>query len=190
MKANAAVKAFLLQRFFLNFRNCLFIKENKTDFELRIRSHSRNDWIERVLAHPADKGNKILVADLHEIANYNDKHPNQPLKILEERIMRINEWFSVKGHSNNFMIPLYSKMTLRLRENGLLDRIIAKWFDLQSVRPPPLESDPVVLTFDHVGFTFYISGAFLIVATIVFVLEIMFEKLKISLKRKFINRYL
>jgi len=162
-----------LCRFFLNFKRCDHRNSRKdNEYELRIRSHNARDWIERVLRNPADKGNKILVADLHEIADYNDKHPNQPLTIINDRIIKISEWIvGERGQSNEFLMPLYMKLNMRLRENGLLDRITAKWFDVSKVRPPPLESDPVVLTWDHVGVAFKICGAFLLLAAIVFMTE-------------------
>jgi len=140
---------------------------------LRFRHHYAKDWIERVLANPTDKGNKVLVADNHEIADYNEKHPNQPLTIIDERIIKINEWIAGEygSKANEFLMPLYNKLTMKLRENGLLDRITAKWFDVSKVRPPPLENEPVVLTWDHVGVAFKICGAFLLLAAIFFMTE-------------------
>jgi len=138
---------------------------------LRIIYHQAKDWIERVTTNPIDKGNKILVADNHEIADYNDQHPNQPLTIINERIIKINEWIAGKENANEYLMPLYNKLSMRLRENGLLDRVTAKWFDVSKVRPPPLDSEPVVLTWDHVGVTFKICGTFLLLAAIVFMAE-------------------
>jgi len=173
----------------LKFETCLW-QRNKTDFELRIRHHVAKDWIKRVLKNPMDKGNKILVADSHEIADYNDQHPNQPLTIIDERIMKINDWIEVHQLSNDFLMPLYQREATRLRENGLLDRVTKKWFDILKVRPRPLENDPVVLTWDHVGVAFKICGAFLLLALIVFVFEVLFiKRLKLMLLQKFIDRY-
>jgi len=123
--------------------------------------------------NPIDKGNKILVADNHEIAEYNDKHPNQPLTIINERIIKINDWITGETYENPnaFLMPLYKKLSMKLRENGLLDRVTKKWFDVSKVRPPPLESEPVVLTWDHVAVAFKICGAFLFLAAIVFMTE-------------------
>jgi len=154
----------------LRFESC-FLLQDKTDYELRIRSHKSKNWIERVLKNSTNNGNKILVADSHEVADYNDKHPNQPLTIIDERIMKVNDWISVFGGTNAFLMPLYDREAMRLRENGLLDRITKKWFDVSKVRPPPLESEPVVLTWDHVGVGFKVCGAFLLLAAIVFMAE-------------------
>jgi len=154
----------------LDFKSCLLIR-NKDDFELRIRSHKSKNWIERVLKNPTDKGNKILVADSHEIADYNDKHPNQSLTIIDERIMKLNDWIDVYAESNAFLMPLYDREAMRLRENGLLDKVTKKWFDVSKVRPPPVAKEPVVLTWDHVGGAFKICGAFLLLAAIVFMTE-------------------
>jgi len=157
----------------LDFKSCFLINENKRDFELRIRHHESRDWIERVLTNPTDKGNKILFADSHEIADYNDKHPNQTLTIIDQRIIKISEWIVSKEKSNAFLMPLYMKLNMKLRENGLLDRITKKWFDVSKVRPPPLASEPVVLTWDHVGVGFKICGAFLLLAIVVFLFEVL-----------------
>jgi len=178
----------------LIFQNGNFLIKNQSDdFELRIRTHRSSNWIAKILASPTDSGNKILVADTHEIADYNKKHPNQPLMILDERIIKYSDWMVTEGVFNKFLFPLYSEMSMKLRENGLLDRIIAKHFDPRDVRPPPLESDPVVLDFDRVGVAFKISGAFLSLAFIIFMKEITFKKMKQLLLRKilfyFLNRY-
>jgi len=180
----------LLLRFRLNFENCFKRRDN--EFKLRIKYHTSKKWIANVLAHPINSINSILVADTHEIADYNKKNPNQPLKILDVRIITKNDWIRSESR-NEFMIPLYSEMSLKLRENGLLDRIMANYSDPRDVRPPPLESDPVELTFDHVGVAFKICGAFLILASIIFMKEIIFYKLKQIMLRKilffFINRF-
>jgi len=161
-------------------------------YELRIRYHYSPNWIANVLAHPIHSNNYILIADTHEIADYNNKNPNQPLKILDVRIISKNDWIK-SGTRSDFLNSLYSEMSLKLRENGLLDQIISKHFDPRDIRPPPLESDPVVLTLDHVGVTFKICGAFLMLAFIIFMKEITFKKLKQMLLRKilfyFLNRY-
>jgi len=157
----------------LNFESCFHRNDSKSDYELRIRHHQSKNWIEGVLKNPTNKGSKILVADSHEIADYNDKHPNQPLTIIDNRIMRVNDWVVAElgSKANEFLMPLYMKLSMRLRENGLLDRITKKWFDISKVRPPPVESEPVVLTWNHVGVGFKICGAFLLLAAIVFMTE-------------------
>jgi len=174
----------------LDFKSCFV--ESHEPYELKIRYHYSKKWIANVLAHPIHSNNYILIADTHEIADYNKDNPNQPLKILDERIISKNDWIKTEAESN-FLIPLYTDMNMKLRENGLLDNIIAKHFDPRDVRPPPLESDPVVLTLDHVGVTFKICGAFLMLAFIIFMKEITFKKLKQMLLRVilfyFINRY-
>jgi len=173
----------------LNFKSCL-LGGSKSDYELRIRSHDEKNWTERVLTHPADNRNKILVADSHEIADYNGKYPNQPLTIIDERIIKVNDWIAVRTQSNEFLMPLYDRESMRLRENGLLDRVTKKWFDVSKVRPPPLESEPVVLTWDHVGVAFKICGAFLLLASIVFMFEVLLiKRLKLMLLQKLIDRY-
>jgi len=157
----------------LNFKNCIYIKRNRSDYDLRFRRHRARDWIEEVLMDPTDEGNKILVADNHEIAKYNDKHPNQPLTIINERIMKVNDWIlgDWPSNPNAFLMPLYNDLSMKLRENGLLDRVTAKWFDVSKVRPPPLENDPIVMTWDQYGVGFKICGAFLLLAAIVFMTE-------------------
>jgi len=179
-----------ISRFRLSFENC-FVKSNDP-YKLRIRHHLSKNWIANVLANPIDSKNKILIADTHEIADYNKDNPNQPLKILDERIITKNEWIKSDSRSD-FLVQLYSEMNMKLRENGLLDQIVSKYFEPRNIRPPPLKSDPVELTFDHVGVTFKICGAFLMLAFIILMKEITFKKLKQMLLRKilfyFINRY-
>jgi len=155
----------------LRFRNCLVRNENATGYELRIRQHHSSDWIENVMMNPSEAGKKILIADAYEIAEYNSKNPNQPLRILDERIIKINDWIVAASATNAFLFPIYQKAAMRLRENGLLDRVIAKWFDSKKIRPPSLESDPKVLTFDNVGVAFKIGGGLLILAVFIFMLE-------------------
>jgi len=159
----------------LDFRNCLQLGRNKSDFELRFnRSSTRSDWIELALRNQPKRNELILIADSHEIADYNDKHPNQPLKILDRRIIRFSDFL---GKEHAFMNPLFKKTFVRLLENGLLERIIEKWVDLVKVRPPPLESEPKVLTFDHVGVAFKIAGGFLALSVVTFVFEELVGKL-------------
>jgi len=162
-------------RFHLSFRDCT-VKRNLDDYDLRLRFHDAVDWIEMALSK--DRNSKVLVADTHEIADYNNKHPNAPLKIIEERIIKVSEWLTGTERANEFLIPLYQKAELRLRENGLLDRIIAKWFNVQDVRPPPLESDPVVLTFDHVGVAFKICAGFIVLSLLTLIIEFIVSKLR------------
>jgi len=141
--------------------------------ELKIRRHLARDWIELVLTNPKDRGNKILIADSHEIADYNLKHPDKPLKMLDERIMMFNDLFLVGKYHNefDFLNSLLKKAALRLRENGLLDQIIAKYVDSKKLRPPPEESEPVVLTLDHVGVAFKLCGGFFALGLVVFMIE-------------------
>jgi len=150
----------------LNFQCCLR-SDCDSDHELRIRYHNSKDWIARVLENPT-----------HEIADYNEKHPNKPIKILDERIIKLSDWITGNEKPHEYLNPLYNKIGTRLRENGLLDRIIEKWFDAKQVRPPPLDSEPQVLTFDHVGVAFKISAGFLILALVMFLLEVCYAKIK------------
>jgi len=159
----------------------------KVESNLKLKLHRSIEWIDLVLSNRTDRNKIVLVADSHEIADYNGKHPNAPLKIIDRRIFRFHDFIGMEVEK---LIPIYIKATSKLLENGLLERIITKWVDLSKIRPPQEESDPIVLTFDHVGFTFYISGAFLILAAIVFLLELSLRKFKISLKQKFVSRYL
>jgi len=151
-------------------KNCMLIKEAKDDYDLNIRAHARSDWVDFVFATHEDRDKIILIADSHEIADYNDKHPGAPLKILDQRILKFNDFIGV-DKEHEYLIPLYIKAAKRLQENGLLERVIAKWIDLENIRPPEEESDPVVLTFSHVNFIFIICGAFLAFSAFVFVLE-------------------
>jgi len=155
------------------------------EYTLKLRLHSSSDWMSKVISLGHE--GKVLVADTHEIAAYNEKHPDRPLKILDERIIKFNEFI---GMDLEYLIPIYIKSAGRLRENGLLDRAIEKWFDAKQVRPPPLESEPQVLTFDHVGVAFKISAGFLILALVMFLLEVCYAKMKKSLLGKLVDRFL
>jgi len=152
--------------------------ENINENELQIRHHYTSDWIKNVMANPSEAGRKILIADAYEIADYNGKNPNQTLKILDERIIKVYDWIISNDASNAFLFPLYDKAALKLRENGLLDRLISKWFDSKKVRPQPIESEPIVLTFENVGIAFKIGGGLLVLAAFIFVLERLIMYLK------------
>jgi len=149
----------------------LIIDKEKEDNELVIRLHWTPNWIDLVLSTHRNRDELILIADSHEIADYNERHPNAPLKILDQRIIKVRDFPRGKWREAEFLNPLMKKAALRLSENGLLDRIIAKYVDPTKLRPPPLKSDPVVLTFDHVGVAFKIIGGFLAIAIFTFLLE-------------------
>jgi len=155
----------------LNFANCLIIDKVKEENELEVRIHSIYNWIDLVLSTHQNPNELILIADTHEIAGYNDKHPNAPLKILDHRIIKFRDFPIGRWTEHVFLIPLLRTAAIRLSENGLLERIIEKWVDLSNVRPPPLESDPVVLTFDHVGVAFKICAGFIILSLLTFIIE-------------------
>jgi len=149
----------------------LIRQEITNEHELQIRHHYASDWIEKVMSNPSEAGRKILIADTYEIAEYNTKNPNATLKILDERIIKINDWLIGRDPSNAILFPIYQKAALKLRENGILSATIAMWFDSKQVRPPPQNAGPVVLTFDNVGVAFKIGGGLLIVANLIFMLE-------------------
>jgi len=140
-----------------------------------------------VLSNDKNRDNVILIADNHEIAAYNDKHPDQPLKILDQRILQFNDFI---GWESQNLVPIYKKAAERLRENGLLEKLNARWIRLENVRPPPIAIEPKVLTFDHVGVAFKLSGGFFVLAFILFVYEVSNVKLRTFLLRKMLDRCL
>jgi len=159
-------------RFYLNFRNCLVDERNKSDYELRIRHHLASNWIAKVMANlTADRDKIILIADTYEIATYNANNSNQPLKILDERIIKYADWVTGKYNSNGYLYQLYQKAAVKLRENGLLAQITENWLKINEIRPPPQKAEPKALIFDHVGVAFKISGGLLILAVVSFILE-------------------
>jgi len=166
-------------RYELNLTDCYKVGK-QDDYRLRLRRHSSADWISLVLSNQKNRDKVILIADNHEIAAYNDKHPDQPLEILDQRILQFNDFI---GMENQHLIPIYVKATERLRENGLLEKLNSRWIHLENVRPLAVATDPKVLTFDHVGVAFKLSGGFLVLALILFVYEVSNVKLRTLLLR-------
>jgi len=174
-------------RYELNLTDCAYKFENVTDFRLKLKLHSSIDWISLVLSNQTNRDKVILIADNHEIAAYNDKHPDQLLKILDQRILQFNDFICTRMQYKH-LVPIYNKAAERLRQNGLLERLNARWIHLENVRPLPIASEPKVLNFDHVGVAFKLSGGFLVLAFIFFVYEVSNVKLRTFLLRKMLER--
>jgi len=114
----------------------------------------------------------VLVADSYQIAAYNKLHLKEPLNILDEVIVESYGLFNLKM-DYPIILPILGKFGKKLRENGLLDRIISKWIDLKMMKPPPQESEPMVLTLDHLGIGFKLYAIAISLAMIGFISEVL-----------------
>jgi len=118
----------------------------------------------------APNNNSVLVADSFQIAEYNKQHPEDPLNILDEVIIG-SFGFLTDERIHSYMMTALYKAGMRLRENGMLDRIIDKWIDLRNIRPAPLPSEPKVLTLTAIEVAFKIYGYSNVICSIAFVME-------------------
>jgi len=163
----------------LNFFTC-FYRNTSDPFELVIKKissfylewHGYRQWNDSTLPAylNAPNNESVLVADSFQIAEYNQQHPEDPLNILDEVI--VGSYGLLSGSNMHFYVmEALHKTGMRLRENGILDRIINKWIDLRNVRPEPPESEPKVLTLTAIGVAFKIYGFFIAFCMIGFAIE-------------------
>jgi len=135
----------------------------------------------------APNSESVLIADSFQIADYNEQHPEDPLKILDEVIIG----FYDSLHYDKFSLPVmnyFGKSVMGLRENGMLDRIIAKWIDLKNVRPPPPEpEEPKVLTLSSIGVGFKIYAASILICLLAFALEIFRNQLTLFIRAQLLK---
>jgi len=161
---------------------------------LLIRSNNFNtQWNESILQPYLDsmqlKSQSILVAESFDIAEYNTRNPDKPLKVLDERITEIS--FSFIGETDHFvLLTLIERVGQRLTENGILHRLIAKWIHLENLRPQPEPEKPKVLSMKHVGVGFKVFGMSLGISLFVFVLERLKPFIKIKIVHYFIDLFL
>jgi len=163
----------------LNFFTCL-CRNTSDPYELMIKKvnsffleqFGHRQWKDSTLTAylNAPNNESVLVADSFQIAEYNKQHPENPLKILDEVI--IGSYGLLSNHfMHSYMLDAFQNTGMRLRENGILDKIINKWIDLRNVRPAPPESEPKVLTLTAIGVAFKIYGFFIALCVIVFANE-------------------
>jgi len=165
----------------LNFTQCFYRNTSDADsYELVIKKvrpfyleyYGFRKWNNSTLQAylNAPNNESVLVADSYQIAEYNQQHPKDPLKILDEVIVGSYSFLS-DPRLHSYMLEALHKAGMRLRENGILDRIIDKWVDLRNVRPAPPESEPKVLTLTAIGVAFKIYGFFIALCVIFFAIE-------------------
>jgi len=118
----------------------------------------------------APNNESVLIADFFQIAEYNKQHPEDPLKILDEVIIGSYSLLSSEAVPSYVIEALQNDGT-RLRENGMLDRIINKWIDFRNIRPALAERKPKVLTLAAIGVAFKIYGFFIALCVIGFAIE-------------------
>jgi len=181
-------------RFHLNTSTCFFPDERKVN-ELPIKTNefAESTWHESILQPYLDsmqlKSESILVAESFDIAEYNTRNPNNPLKVLDERIIEKRTSF-IYDPEQFVLLTLIEKRGKLLSENGILHKLIAKSVHLENLKPQPEPEDPKVLGMKHVGVGFKIFGMSLGISLFVFVLERLKPFIKIKIVHYLIDLFL
>jgi len=169
----------LHSRYPVNFANCV-----DPDDLSKIREYDENkftmeyagffNWSSTLADFLNDQTQmeKILIADQFQISEYNEQHPNDTLNILDEVIFGYYDSLLPVTIDQSPDLVIYEAVLILLRENGLIDRTLNKYFDLKNLKPEPEPEDPKVLTLSHLGFGFKIHCFFLLLALITFVAEV------------------
>jgi len=145
-----------------------------------------NEWYESILQPYMDslqlKSGSILVAKSFLIAEYNERNPNNPLKVLDERITETSMDL-IDDPDHFILLALIDRVGQRLTENGILHQLIRKWIHLENLRPKLEPEKPKVLSMKHVGVGFKIYGISVGLSLFVFVLE----RIKLFIKAKIVH---
>jgi len=116
------------------------------------------------------KSESILVAESFDIADYNERNPNNPLKVLDERITGTSMGF-LGDVDQVALLTLIERVGQRLTENGVFNQLIGKSIHLENLRPQPEPEKPKVLGMKHVGVGFKVYGMSVGLSMLGFVLE-------------------
>jgi len=116
----------------------------------------------------------ILVADNYQITEYNDEHPEAPLRILNQRILQFYD--STLFVARPQIAAMTESFFKQCSENGVITKTISKTIKIDKMKPPIEPNEPKVFTMQHLQVGFKIHAVFLFVALILFLLEfIMFR---------------
>jgi len=151
---------------------------NETTYAMEFDGHL--NWNDSTLSAylNAPRNGTILIADQFQIAAYNGKYQNESLNVLDEAIFGFYDSLMSKYITQGPEFIVFEKASTMLRENGILNRIISQYFDLNSFKPQAEPDEPKVLGLSHLGFGFKMHCFCLFVTLIVFGLEIIFAKLQ------------
>jgi len=175
----------------LNFINCWDKKEefelpllNDTTFAMEFDGHL--NWNDSTLPAYLNsfQSESILIADQFQIAAYNERHPNDPLNVLDEVIFGFYDSLKTLDFEKGPETIVFEKASILLRENGILNRIISKYSNINNFKPKPEPDEPKVLSLGELGFGFKIVCAFLFLAMIAFAFEIISARLILKPKTK------
>jgi len=124
-----------------------------------------------------NSSNVILITNTFDVINYNKQNPLSPMRILpeEERFMRVYEGFHTT--QDYFLMPSLMRAIEQLKQNGIIDRIMAKYYDKSYIYPPPPEGEPEVLTLGQTAFAFKLLAICVSFSFAVFVVEVDYKKI-------------
>jgi hypothetical protein len=111
-----------------------------------------------------DGSNRALYANTFGI-----KYFKPPYLVLKEKI--ISDYIGAVMPMNFFLFESYNEKIIQLTESGIIEKILRQKPEMQE------ESQPVVLSFDHLLIWFMLWAGFLGIASAVFVGEILVRKL-------------
>jgi len=111
----------------------------------------------------------ILVADTHQIAAYNEEHPDAPLRILDERI---KGFYESPFAQQPFLEPILEKAVPFFTESGVINHIMSIHNNLEMLRPLPELQEPQVMTMNHLAISFKVYLIFIAVSVLAFAIEV------------------
>jgi len=161
---------FSFPRFTWNVLNCFYKKDSEFDAEIVTGVYTWKSSV--MMSYQNDSRcpeNCVLIADSYQIAAYNEKHPNAPLRILDERIKGYYE--SLFGE-HYFLAPILEKAVPFFTESGVINHIMSKYSDLKMLRPSPGSKRPQVMTMNHLGINFKIYLICNAISLFVFLIEV------------------
>jgi len=126
------------------------------------------------------RSESILVADQFQIAAYNEKHPEDPLNVLNEIFFGFfDSLFNFKTE-NSAESTVFEKASIMLRENGIIYRIMSKYIDSNNLKAEPPPHEPKTLTLSHLGFGFEIYFLCLMLTLILLLFEIIVMRISLA----------
>jgi hypothetical protein len=137
----------------------------------RVKVISENASIVNLLA---DGANNAFITDTEHL-NYLEKSLNGTKKftVLKEIVM--SDYLGFKYYNNDFMLKPISRIIGQLYESGIAQRIVD---NEAALNYEETSTDPVPLSWKHLGIWFYISLGLLIPAVLVFFVEQYVHELK------------
>jgi len=129
----------------------------------------KDSWKNIIEDYMKSPATNILIADTYQIIDYHSNKSNKPWLIMKER------YVDFYGGFGFYQFPSLNSITRtaisNLTENGIIDHLMKRMYEISDLRPEPEPKEPKVLTLEELGIGFKLYGIFIAVAIAFFVVE-------------------